>query len=71
MSRDFKPLVDDGRIPVADFGAIDRIVREAFDLRWVLVTTQRPIAARPGIRQAEIRRIEAGAWKPTLSPIAC
>ncbi len=55
---------------LAAFGAHHRLAREVFDLRKARGMTQRQLAAKSGIQQAEISRIEAGNSNPTLSTIA-
>jgi DNA-binding XRE family transcriptional regulator len=62
-----------GRKAVAELaapGAHDRLARDVFDLRKVRGMTQRQLAAKSGIQQAEISRIEAGSSNPTLTTIA-
>jgi len=81
MSRDFEQLMDEiheearreGPKAVAElaaFGAHHRLAREVFDLRKSRGMTQRQLAAKSGIQQAEISRIEAGNSNPTLSTVA-
>jgi transcriptional regulator with XRE-family HTH domain len=54
----------------AAFRAHHRLAREVFDLRKAHGMTQRALAARSGIQQAEISRIEAGNSNPTLATLA-
>jgi len=81
LSRDFEDFMDElhdearreGPKAVAElaaFGAHYRLAREVFDLRKARGMTQRQLAAKSGIQQAEISRIEAGNSNPTLSTIA-
>src|SRR5512139_1354684 len=81
MSRDFDKLMDDieqearrgGPKAIAEyaaFGAYYRLAREFFDLRKAAGLTQRQLAARSGVQQADISRIEAGDANPTLATIA-
>jgi DNA-binding XRE family transcriptional regulator len=49
---------------------IQEFARAVFDLRKARGWTQRQLAAKSGIQQAEISRIEAGNANPTLSTIA-
>lgn len=81
MSRDFDKLMDDieqearrgGPKAIAEyaaFGAYYRLAREIFDLRKAAGLTQRQLAARSGVQQADISRIEAGDANPTLATIA-
>lgn len=81
MGHDFDRLMDDierearrgGPKAVAEyaaFGAYQRLAREIFDLRKAAGLTRRQLAARSGVKQADIRRIEAGDSNPTLATIA-
>lgn len=81
MSRDFDKLMDDieqearrgGPKAIAEyaaFGAYYRLAREIFDLRKTAGLTQRQLAAKSGVQQADISRIEAGDANPTLATIA-
>jgi len=81
MSRDFEDFMNelheearrDGPKAVAELATFDahyRLAREVFDLRKARGMTQRQLAAKSGIQQAEISRIEAGNSNPTLSTIA-
>jgi transcriptional regulator with XRE-family HTH domain len=81
LSRDFDKLMDDieqearrgGPKAIAEyaaFGAYYRLAREIFDLRKAAGLTQRQLAAKSGIQQADISRIEAGDANPTLATIA-
>ncbi len=81
VSRDFEDFMNElheearreGPLAVAElaaFGAPHRLAREVFDLRKARGMTQRQLAAKSGIQQAEISRIEAGNSNPTLSTIA-
>jgi len=81
VSRDFEQLMEDihdearrggpkALAEYAAFGAHYRLAREVFDLRKARGLTQRQLAAKSGIQQAEISRIEAGDSNPTLSTIA-
>jgi len=49
---------------------VHRLAGELFELRKARRMTQRELAARSGIQQAEISRLEAGSSNPTLSTIA-
>ena len=63
----------EGPQAIAELAAFDahyRLAREVFDLRKARGMTQRQLAAKSGIQQAEISRIEAGNSNPTLSTIA-
>jgi transcriptional regulator with XRE-family HTH domain len=57
-------------VELAAIDAHDRLARDVFDLRKSRGMTQRQLAAKSGIQQAEISRIEAGSSNPTLSTIA-
>src|SRR6266568_4048243 len=81
MSRDFEELMDEieqealrgGRKATAEyaaFGAYYRLARELFDLRKAAGLTQRQLAAKSGVQQADISRNEAGDANPTLATIA-
>ena len=81
MSREFKEFLKEldqearrgGPKAVAELAAFDahhRLAREAFDLRKKCGMTQRQLASKAGLQQAEISRIEAGNSNPTLSTIA-
>ena len=81
MSRDFEDFMKElheearreGPKAVAELAAFDahyRLALEVFDLRKARGMTQRQLAAKAGIQQAEISRIEAGNSNPTLSTIA-
>lgn len=81
MSRDFEELMDEieqearrggpkATAKYAAFGAYYRLAREIFDLRKAAGLTQRQLAARSGVQQADISRIEAGDANPTLATIA-
>ncbi len=81
MSRDFedfmKELHEEARregpravAQLAVFDAHYRLALQVFDLRKARRMTQRQLAAKAGMQQAEIRRIEAGNSNPTLSTIA-
>ena len=62
----------EGPQAIAELAAFDahyRLAREVFDLRKARGMTQRQLAAKSGIQQAEISRIEAGNSNPTLSTI--
>ena len=54
----------------AAFGAYHRLARQVFDLRRAAGLTRRQLAAKSGIQQADISRIEAGDANPTLATIA-
>jgi transcriptional regulator with XRE-family HTH domain len=54
----------------AAFGAYHRLARQVFDLRKGAGLTRRQLAARSGVRQADISRIEAGDANPALATIA-
>ena len=63
----------EGPQAIAELAALDahyRLAREVFDLRKARGMTQRQLAAKSGIQQAEISRIEAGTSNPTLSTVA-
>ena len=81
MSRDFdelmKEIEEDSRragpkamAEYATAGAVARLARQVFDLRKAAGLTQRQLAARSGVQQADISRIEAGDANPTLATIA-
>jgi transcriptional regulator with XRE-family HTH domain len=81
MSRDFDQLVDDieqearraGPEATAEYataGATHHLARQVFDLRKAARLTQRQLAAKSGVQQADISRIEAGDANPTLATIA-
>src|SRR5574341_701254 len=81
MSRDFDELMKDieeearraGPKAMAEYataGATHRLARQVFDLRKAAGLTQRQLAARSGVQQADISRIEAGDANPTLATIA-
>ncbi len=81
MSRDFDELMreieDEARragpkamAQYAAAGATHRLARQVFDLRKAAKLTQRQLAARSGVQQADISRIEAGDANPTLGTIA-
>ncbi len=81
MSRDFEKLMHEieqeawrggpkATAEYAAFGAYYRLAREIFDLRKAAGLTQRQLAARSGVQQADISRIEAGDANPTLATIA-
>ena len=81
MSHDFENFIEGlheearrgGPEAIAELAAFDahhRLAREVFDLRTARGLTQRQLAAKSGIQQAEISRIEAGNSNPTLSTIA-
>jgi transcriptional regulator with XRE-family HTH domain len=54
----------------AAFGAYHRLARQVFDLRKAAGLTRRRLAAKTGVRQAAISRIEAGDARPTLATVA-
>jgi DNA-binding XRE family transcriptional regulator len=54
----------------AAFGAYHRLARQVFDLRKAARFTRRQLAAKTGVQQADIGRIEAGDANPALSTIA-
>jgi DNA-binding XRE family transcriptional regulator len=54
----------------AAFGAYARLAREVFELRKAAGLTQRQLAAKSGVQQADISRIEVGDANPTLATIA-
>ena len=63
----------EGPQAIAELAAFDahyRLAREVFELRKARRMTQRQLAEKSGIQQAEISRIEAGNSNPTLSTIA-
>ncbi len=81
MSRDFDRLMNDieqearrggpkATAEYAAFGAYYRLARQVFDLRKAAGLTQRQLAAKSGVQQADISRIEAGDANPTLATIA-
>ena len=81
MSRDFDELMreieDEARragpramAQYAAAGATHRLARQVFDLRKAAKLTQRQLAARSAVQQADISRIEAGDANPTLATIA-
>ncbi len=81
MSRDFDELMKDleeearraGPKAMAEYataGATHRLARQVFDLRKAGGLTQRQLAAKSGVQQADISRIEAGDANPTLATIA-
>jgi transcriptional regulator with XRE-family HTH domain len=81
MNRDFEDFIEEiheearrgGPKAIAELAAFDAhhlLAREVFDLRKARGMTQRQLAAKSGIQQAEISRIEAGNSNPTLSTIA-
>jgi transcriptional regulator with XRE-family HTH domain len=81
MSRDFDQLMNDieqearrggpkATAEYAAFGACYRLARQVFDLRKTAGLTQRQLAAKSGVQQADISRIEAGDANPTLATIA-
>jgi transcriptional regulator with XRE-family HTH domain len=51
-------------------GATHRLARQVFDFRKAAGLTQRQLAAKSGVQQADISRIEAGDANPTLATIA-
>jgi transcriptional regulator with XRE-family HTH domain len=81
MGRDFDQLMKDieeearraGPKAMAEYataGATHRLAREVFDLRKAAGLTQRQLAAKASVQQADISRIEAGDANPTLATIA-
>jgi transcriptional regulator with XRE-family HTH domain len=81
MSRDFDELMKDieeearraGPKAMAEYavaGATHRLARQVFDLRKAAGLTQRQLAAKSGVQQADISRLEAGDANPTLATIA-
>ena len=81
MSRDFEDFMEElheearreGPMAVAELAAFDanyRLALQVFELRKARGMTRRQLAAKAGMQQAEIRRIEAGDSNPTLSTIA-
>ena len=81
MSRDFDELMRDieeearrgGPKATAEYaaaGATHRLALQVFDLRKAAGLTQRQLAAKSGVQQADISRIEAGDANPTLATIA-
>jgi transcriptional regulator with XRE-family HTH domain len=81
MNRDFDELMKDieeearraGPKAMAQYaaaGATHRLARQIFDLRKAAGLTQRQLAAKSGVQQADISRIEAGDANPTLATIA-
>lgn len=57
------------RAGYAAAGATHRLARQVFDLRKTAGLTQRQLAAKSGVQQADISRIEAGDANPTLATI--
>ncbi len=81
MGRDFDKLMDDierearhgGPKAIAEyaaFGAYYRLARELFEVRKAAGLTQRQLATKSGVQQADISRIEAGDANPTVATIA-
>jgi transcriptional regulator with XRE-family HTH domain len=81
MSSDFDGLMKEieeearraGPKAMAEYataGATHRLAREVFDLRKAAGLTQRQLAAKSSVQQADISRIEAGDANPTLATIA-
>src|SRR5512143_4031912 len=81
VSRDFDELMGEieqearragprARAGYAAAGATHRLARQVFDLRKAAGLTQRQLAAKSGVQQADISRIEAGDANPTLATIA-
>jgi transcriptional regulator with XRE-family HTH domain len=81
VSRDFDELMEEieqearrggpkAMAEYATFGAYYRLAREIFDRRKGAGLTQRQLAAKSGVQQADISRIEAGDANPTLATIA-
>lgn len=81
MSSDFDELMKEieeearraGPKAMAEYaaaGATHRLARQVFDLRKAAGLTQRQLAAKSSVQQADISRIEAGDANPTLATIA-
>jgi transcriptional regulator with XRE-family HTH domain len=81
MSSDFDELMNEieeearraGPKAMAEYataGATHRLARQVFDLRKAAGLTQRQLAAKSSVQQADISRIEAGDANPTLATIA-
>ena len=81
MSRDFAELMKEieaearraGPKAMARYaaaGATHRLARQVFDLRKAAGLTQRQLAAKSSVQQADISRIEAGDANPTLATVA-
>ena len=81
MSRDFDDLMHEieeetrraGPKAMRDYavlGAGYRLAVSVIELRRAAGLTQRQLAARSGVQQADISRIEAGDANPTLATIA-
>jgi transcriptional regulator with XRE-family HTH domain len=81
MSSDFDDLMNEieeearraGPKAMAEYataGATHRLARQVFDLRKAAGLTQRQLAAKSSVQQADISRIEAGDANPTLATIA-
>jgi len=81
MSRDFDELMKDieeearragpkAMAKYATAGATHRLARQVFDLRKAAGLTQLQLAAKSGVQQADISRIDAGDANPTLATIA-
>jgi len=81
MSRDFDDLMHEieeetrraGPKAMRDYaaaGAGYRLAVSVIELRMAAGLTQRQLAARSGVQQADISRIEAGDANPTLATIS-
>lgn len=81
MSRDFDELMREieeetrraGPKPMREYavlGAGYRLAVSIIELRRAAGLTQRQLAAKSGVQQADISRIEAGDANPTLATIA-
>jgi transcriptional regulator with XRE-family HTH domain len=81
MNRDFDDLMDEiegetrraGPKAMRDYAALGagyRLAVSVIELRRAAGLTQRQLAARSGVQQADISRIEAADANPTLATIA-
>jgi len=81
MSRDFAALMHEieeetrraGPKAMRDYAALGagyRVAVSVIELRSAAGLTQRQLAAKSGVQQADISRIEAGGANPTLATIA-
>ncbi len=59
-----------GTAEYAAFGAYYRLALQVFELRKAAGFSQRQLATKSGMQQADISRIEAGDANPTLATIA-
>jgi transcriptional regulator with XRE-family HTH domain len=81
MSRDFDELIHEieketrraGPKAMREYAALGagyRLAASVIELRRAAGLTQRQLAAKSGVQQADISRIEAGDANPTLATIA-